>query len=279
MWTIWLISYVPTFTNTITVCVETHPPLHLHPLPPETNLTHIVIEPVQHQVVSAVRTKLKGKDTRNMKTKVFTWHNWTVLCWTRFDKQMCLHDISKHPFKKDLQCFLRVLRITLFAAFLIPTTTNISLWPPLPSVLSFVGWLGGSSWSLPLGSLRCSVSPVCLALFAGRSCRNRSFQIQLTVSLNKLLKINIISESFFRWTDEVHKESLNRYSLQGNRRYKGWQLGGAPALHQHHGLFHLHLVIEGDELRLCGTITWDQPLLHVGLVKAVQPEHSRKING
>lgn len=72
--------------------------------------------------------------------------------------------------------------------------------------------------------------------------------------------------------------AIDWYSLQGDRRYNGGQLGGAPALHQHHGLFHLHLVVEGDELRLCGTITCDQPLLHIGFVEAVQPEYSRKIN-
>lgn len=37
--------------------VVTHPPLHLHPLPPEANLTHVVLKRVDHQVVPAVGAK------------------------------------------------------------------------------------------------------------------------------------------------------------------------------------------------------------------------------
>lgn len=54
--------------------------------------------------------------------------------------------------------------------------------------------------------------------------------------------------------------------------HDGGQLGGAPALHQHHGLLHLHFVVEGDELRLAGALACDQPLLHVCLIEAIQPE-------
>lgn len=67
------------------------------------------------------------------------------------------------------------------------------------------------------------------------------------------------------------------YLLHGDGRHNRGQLGGAPALHQHHGLFHLQLVVEGDELRLGGAFACDQPPLHVVLIEAVQPEYSGKI--
>ena len=53
--------------------------------------------------------------------------------------------------------------------------------------------------------------------------------------------------------------------------YEAGQLGRAAALHHHHGLLHLHLVVEGDELGLHGALPGDQPALHVRLVEAVQP--------
>lgn len=62
-----------------------------------------------------------------------------------------------------------------------------------------------------------------------------------------------------------------RHVLHGHGRHNGRQLGGAPALHQHHGLFHLHLVVERDELRLSGAFACYQPLLHVGFIEAIQP--------
>lgn len=58
MWPTIQLSYASTFT----VSVITHPPLHLHSLSPETDLTHIVLKPVHHQVMSAVGTKLKNKN-------------------------------------------------------------------------------------------------------------------------------------------------------------------------------------------------------------------------
>lgn len=64
----------------------------------------------------------------------------------------------------------------------------------------------------------------------------------------------------------------------GHGRHDRGQLGGAPALHQHHGLFHLQLVVEGDELRLCGALACDQPPLNVGLIEAVQPTAETSIN-
>ncbi len=67
------------------------------------------------------------------------------------------------------------------------------------------------------------------------------------------------------------------YLLHGDGRHYRGQLGGAPALHHHHGLFHLQLVVEGDELRLGGAFACDQPPLHVGFIEAVQPESSREI--
>lgn len=61
------------------------------------------------------------------------------------------------------------------------------------------------------------------------------------------------------------------YSLHGNsRRHRRGQLDSAPALHQLDGLFHLHLVVEGNELRLLGALARNQALLHVLLVEAVQ---------
>lgn len=61
------------------------------------------------------------------------------------------------------------------------------------------------------------------------------------------------------------------YSLHGNsRRHRSGQLDSAPALHQLDGLFHLHLVVEGNELRLLGALARNQALLHVLLVEAVQ---------
>lgn len=41
-------------------CVATHPPLHLHPLLPEADLTHVVLKRVAEQVVSAVWAKLRS---------------------------------------------------------------------------------------------------------------------------------------------------------------------------------------------------------------------------
>lgn len=67
------------------------------------------------------------------------------------------------------------------------------------------------------------------------------------------------------------------YLLHGDGRHYRGQLGGAPALHHHHGLFHLQLVVEGDELRLGGAFACDQSPLHVGFIEAVQPESSREI--
>lgn len=69
--------------------------------------------------------------------------------------------------------------------------------------------------------------------------------------------------------------TLHWNSLQGGCRRQGRQLGGTPALHQHHGFFHLHLVVEGNELRLTGAITGNQPLLHIRPVEAIQPTCKR----
>jgi len=73
------------------------------------------------------------------------------------------------------------------------------------------------------------------------------------------------------------RTSASSYSLHGNcRGHCGWQLDSSPALHQLDGLLHLHLVVEGDELRLRGALAGDQALLHVLLVEAVQSGKKRR---
>lgn len=61
------------------------------------------------------------------------------------------------------------------------------------------------------------------------------------------------------------------YSLHGDSgRHRRGHFDSAPTLHQLDGLFHLHLVVEGNELRLLGALARNQALLHVLLVEAVQ---------
>lgn len=81
----------------------------------------------------------------------------------------------------------------------------------------------------------------------------------------------------------IKKMQMSRgmhHSLHGNsRRHRRGQLDSAPALHQLDGLFHLHLVVEGNELRLLGALARNQALLHVLLVEAVQPARRRERKG
>lgn len=59
----------------------------------------------------------------------------------------------------------------------------------------------------------------------------------------------------------------------------GGQLDATAALHQLDGVLHLHLVIEGDELRLLGALAGDQALLHILLIEAVHPKGCRGRRG
>lgn len=62
-----------------------------------------------------------------------------------------------------------------------------------------------------------------------------------------------------------------QYLLHGDsRRESRRQLDSTSTLHQLNGLFHLHFVVEGNELWLLGALACDQALLHVLLVEAVQ---------
>lgn len=62
-----------------------------------------------------------------------------------------------------------------------------------------------------------------------------------------------------------------QYLLHGNSgRHGRRQLDSPSTLHQLNGLFHLHLVVEGDELWLLGAFARNQALLHILLVEAVQ---------
>lgn len=60
-------------------------------------------------------------------------------------------------------------------------------------------------------------------------------------------------------------------SLDRDRGDSRGDLAQTPTLHQLDCLFHLHLVIESDELGLLGALPCNQALLHVLLVEAVQP--------
>ena len=65
--------------------------------------------------------------------------------------------------------------------------------------------------------------------------------------------------------------SVYSYLLHGNcGRHSRRQVDSPSALHQVDGLFHLHLVVEGDELRLLGAFACNQALFHILLVEAVQ---------
>lgn len=65
---------------------------------------------------------------------------------------------------------------------------------------------------------------------------------------------------------------ITQYILHGNSgRQSRRRLDSPSTLHQLDGLFHLHLVVEGDELWLLGAFACDQALLHILLVDAVQP--------
>lgn len=60
------------------------------------------------------------------------------------------------------------------------------------------------------------------------------------------------------------------HSLHGDLRgHGGGQLDAPAALHQLDGLLELHLVVEGDELRLLVALARYQALLYVLLVEAV----------
>lgn len=62
-----------------------------------------------------------------------------------------------------------------------------------------------------------------------------------------------------------------QYLLHGySGRHRRRQLDSPSTLHHLNGLFHLHLVVEGDELWLLGAFACNQALLHVLLVEAVQ---------
>lgn len=60
------------------------------------------------------------------------------------------------------------------------------------------------------------------------------------------------------------------YVLHGNsRRHSRRELDSPSAFHQLDGMFHFHLVVESNELRLFGALACNQALLHVLLVEAV----------
>lgn len=68
-----------------------------------------------------------------------------------------------------------------------------------------------------------------------------------------------------------------KHSLHGDGGRQGWgQLGSAAALHQLDGLLHLHLVVEGDQLRFSGALVHYQALLHVLLIKPIQPGNEKE---
>lgn len=71
---------------------------------------------------------------------------------------------------------------------------------------------------------------------------------------------------------------MKEYLLHGNSgRHSSRQLDSPSALHQLNGLFHLHLVVEGDELWLLGAFACNQALLHILLVEAVQSGKERGV--
>lgn len=144
---------------------------------------------------------------------------------------------------------------------LVSKTWNSSLWYR-PSVGSYAGCSSESFWSPPRDSWRCSGSPVVWLLLSAECFCGDTFNLKW---------FNYATSWFVLRTRDW-------YSRHGDGGHDGGQLGGDPALHHHHGLFHLHLVVEGDELRLGGALACDQPPLHVGLVEAVQPECSRDNN-
>ena len=61
------------------------------------------------------------------------------------------------------------------------------------------------------------------------------------------------------------------HSLHGDSGDSRRDLAHATALHQLNGLLHLHLVVEGDELWFLGALPGYQTLLHILLVKPVEP--------
>ena len=71
-----------------------------------------------------------------------------------------------------------------------------------------------------------------------------------------------------------------QYLLHGNSgRHGRRHLDSPSTLHQLNGLFHLQLVVEGDELWLLGAFTCNQALLHILLVEAVQPGGEERSDG
>lgn len=61
------------------------------------------------------------------------------------------------------------------------------------------------------------------------------------------------------------------HSLHGDGRDSGRDLAHASTFHQFNGLLHLHLVVEGNELGLFGALASYETLLHILLIKAVEP--------
>jgi len=67
------------------------------------------------------------------------------------------------------------------------------------------------------------------------------------------------------------------YSLHGDGGGHGRrQLGSSSALHQLDGLLHLHLVVEGDQLRFFGALSRYQALLYVLLIEPVQSGNEKE---
>lgn len=72
------------------------------------------------------------------------------------------------------------------------------------------------------------------------------------------------------WLAEVARVG-HQHSLHGDGGDGRGDLAHAPTFHQLDGLLHLHLVVESDELGLLGALTSYQTLLHVLLIKPVEP--------
>lgn len=72
-------------------------------------------------------------------------------------------------------------------------------------------------------------------------------------------------------------EVILQHLLHGNsRRQSRRQLRSPSFFHQLNGLFHLHLVVKGNELRLLGALTCYQAPLYILFIKAVQSEKTNE---
>lgn len=260
----------------VTVYVSTHPPLHLHPLLPEANLAHVVLERVDHQVMSAVGAELRTDRSTNRERQICFYPLTIEACargrasakwrpsWSRVtDPLFGLLQVAVENLSDLFLASLRDARDrpsfgSSFGLNVSAETNHIIITYILKETWYFYGE-------------RVEKKTIFLSTPANRKWR--FFQCLLVLLTGQLEKLQI-------YTDNVlvnGVRTLGWHLLHGHGRHNGGQLGGAPALHQHHGLFHLHLVVEGDELRLGGALAGDQPLLDVGLIEAVQPAAEKSI--